>query len=46
MGPALVTWESLVAWSRFAGIVLMPWEARALVTLGYKRAVIESEDKK
>lgn len=44
MGPPLVTWESLVAWSRFSRVALMGWEARALVDLGYKRAIVQSED--
>lgn len=43
-GPPLVTWEALKAWSEFVTIQLEPWEARVLVTLGYKRAVIESEE--
>jgi hypothetical protein len=45
MGPALVTWESLLAWSSFMQITLESWEARALVQLGYKRAAVESETK-
>ena len=43
MGPSLVTWESLLAWSAFMQIALHPWEAHALVRLGYKRAEVESE---
>lgn len=43
-GPALVTWEALRAWSEFMAVSLEPWEAKVLVTLGYRRAVIDSEE--
>lgn len=43
-GPALVTWEALRAWSEFMAVRLEPWEAKVLVTLGYKRAVIDGEE--
>lgn len=43
-GPAILTWEALKAWSEFAVIRLEPWEARVLVTLGYKRALIHGEE--
>lgn len=44
-GPALVTWEALRAWSEFMSVRLEPWEAKVLVTLGYKRAVIDDEER-
>lgn len=44
MGPAVVTWESLRAWSAFMGVALEPWEVRTLVELGLKRAQVEAED--
>lgn len=44
MGPAVVTWEALDAWSRsFLRIDLSYWEALTLIRLGNARAVIESE---
>ena len=43
-GPPLVTWESLRAWSEFMAVNLEPWEAKVLVTLGYRRAVIDDEE--
>lgn len=43
-GPALVTWEALKAWSEFMALSLEPWEAKVLVTLGYRRAVIDGEE--
>ncbi|MCK1568992.1 hypothetical protein IVB08_34605 [Bradyrhizobium sp. 173] len=43
-GPALVTWEALRAWSEFMAVSLEPWEAKVLVTLGYRRAVIADEE--
>lgn len=43
-GPALVTWEALQAWSEFMAVSLEPWEAKVLVTLGYRRAVIADEE--
>ncbi len=43
MGPALVTWESLQAWRLLTGEEIENWEAKALVRLGYTRAVIEGE---
>lgn len=45
-GPALVTWEALRAWSEFMSVSLEPWEAKVLVTLGYRRAVIDDEEQK
>jgi hypothetical protein len=33
-----VTWEGLAAWCYLMDIVLLPWEARAIVTLGNVRA--------
>ncbi len=45
-GPALVTWEALTAWSAFMAVTLEPWEAKVLVTLGYKRALIDGEEQK
>jgi hypothetical protein len=42
-GPPLITWESLHAWCELTGEMLQSWEARALVRLGYARAVIEGE---
>lgn len=44
MGPAVVTWEAMMAWCGFTGIALEPWEARTLVILGQRRAVIQSEE--
>jgi len=43
-GPPLLTWEALKAWSDFAAVKLEPWEAKVLVTLGYKRAVVDGEE--
>lgn len=43
MAPAVVTWESVVAWCDLMGIRVEPWEARAMVTIGYIRAVVEGE---
>lgn len=43
MGPTLVTWESLQAWRLLTGEEPEDWEVRALVRLGYTRAVIEGE---
>lgn len=45
-GPALVTWEALRAWSEFMAVALEPWEAKVLVTLGYRRAVIDDEEQR
>lgn len=38
MMPSIVTWEGLAAWCDLRGIVLEPWEARAMVQLGNMRA--------
>src|SRR2546423_776850 len=43
-GPPVVTWEALDAWCRLTGVTLEPWEARTLIRLGQRRAVIESEE--
>lgn len=45
-GPAVVTWEALKAWSEFCSVALEPWEARVLVELGHRRAVIDGEEQK
>lgn len=45
-GPPLVTWEALRAWTDFMAVQLEPWEARALVVLGHKRAVIADEEQR
>lgn len=43
MGPTQVTWRDVQAWREQMGLILEPWEAHALVRLGFHRAVIESE---
>lgn len=43
-GAPVVTWEALKAWSEFMSISLEPWEAKVLVMLGYRRAVIDGEE--
>lgn len=43
-GPPVVTWEALDAWCRLTGVTLEPWEARTLIRLGQRRAIIESEE--
>jgi hypothetical protein len=43
-GPPVVTWEALDAWCRLTGVALEPWEARTLIRLGQRRAIIESEE--
>lgn len=45
MAPAVVTWEGLRAWAGFMNLDLEPWEARTMIEMGYRRAVIESEAK-
>jgi hypothetical protein len=43
-GPALVTWEALIAWQSLMDIgPLEPWEAKTLVDLGMLRAQVASE---
>lgn len=44
MGPQVMTWSDIRAWSDLTGEVLEPWEARALVTLGMTRAAVLSEE--
>ncbi len=46
MGPPLVTWETLQAWRLLADEEIEDWEAKALVRLGYERAVVEGEKQK
>lgn len=43
MAPAQITWRDLAAWSEQMKIVLEPWEAKTLVTLGVVRANIIGE---
>jgi hypothetical protein len=43
MAPPVVTWESVAAWAGLMGVHLQPWEASAMVVLGYTRAVVTSE---
>lgn len=43
MAPAVVTWEGVAAWALLMDVALQPWEARAMVTIGYIRAVVEGE---
>jgi hypothetical protein len=39
----VVTWRDILAWSGQMAVVLEPWETRALVELGQRRAVVISE---
>lgn len=43
-GPAVVTWESLNAWSQLTDTELEPWEARTLIRLGARRAAVMGEE--
>lgn len=44
-GPAIITWISLDAWCAMTGNALEPWEARALVRLGARRANVLTEER-
>jgi len=44
-GPAVITWETLTAWSALRGVDIDPRDALVLVRLGHRRAVILQEDK-
>lgn len=39
MGPPVITWVALKAWSEMTGVEPDPWECRALVQLGVARAL-------
>jgi hypothetical protein len=43
MAPPNVTWEGVAAWSMITDVLLQPWEARAMVVLGYARTVASGE---
>lgn len=43
MGPTIVTWEAVAAWSLLMWVRLEPWEAGAMVRLGQARAAIQAE---
>lgn len=45
-GYAVITWESLLAWSTLSALILEPWEAQALVMLSRQRAAVLSEASK
>ena len=46
MGPSVVTWEGLRAWSGLMRVSLEPWEAMTLARLGELRAGILAEAQK
>ncbi|MPZ41601.1 MAG: hypothetical protein GEU95_26860 [Rhizobiales bacterium] len=43
MGAAVITWETLRAWCELMRLQIRPWEARALIKLSDRRAVIDAE---